>query len=360
MKIKLCDVSLKKEERRAVDRVLASGKLAQGKVAEDFEKKFAKFIGTKYACAASNGTAALELALLALGVGPGDEVITTPFSFIATANAILYTGARPVFVDVLEDTFNINPELIEKKITSKTKAIMPVHLYGLPANMDRIMEIAKRRGLAVVEDACQAHGAEMNGKKAGSIGAAGCFSFYPTKNMTTGEGGMITTNDAKLAEKIRLLRNHGMRVRYQHEIIGYNLRMTDIAAAIGLEQLKKLPGFNRKRTANAAFLSSRLKLIEGITVPTVSKNYKPAWHQFTVRVGSKYNLSREKLMKKLALKNIETALYYPVPIHLQPAYKNLGYVDSLPVAERLANEILSLPVQPNLTVNQLKYIIAQF
>lgn len=340
--------------------MLKGGQLAQGKIVEQFENNFAKFIGVKYACAVANGTAALHLALLSLGISKGDEVITTSFSFIATANAILYTGAKPVFVDVDEKTFNINPELIEEKITSKTKAILPVHLYGLPANMEQIMKIARKHNLLVVEDACQAHGAEINDKKAGSIGAAGCFSFYPTKNMTTGEGGMITTNSSTLAQKIRLLRNHGMRERYRHEEIGFNLRMTDIEAAIGLEQLKKLSLMNKKRASNALFLSKQLKNIEGILTPIVPQGIKHAWHQYTIRVTPSYKLTREKLIERLSAKKIGTAIYYAVPIHLQLAYKNLGYTDTLPVTEQISKEVLSIPVRPDLTVDQLKYIIDQF
>lgn len=360
MKITLNKIIFDREEKLAVDRVLDSGRLAQGKIVEEFEKKFADFIGVKHALAVTNGTAALHLAMLALGIGKGDEVITVSFSFIATANAILYTGAKPVFVDVEEKTFNLDPKLIEDKITSKTKAILPVHLYGLPASMEQIMKIARKHNLPVVEDACQAHGAEIAGKKVGSIGMASCFSFYPTKNMTTGEGGMITTNNVKLAERIRLLRNHGMRERYRHEIIGYNLRMTELAAAIGLKQLKKLPGFNKQRTANAIFLSKQLQRVKGIVIPAASKSFKSVWHQYTVRVNSSYKLSREKLMKKLNSKNIETALYYATPIHRQPAYRRFGYANNLPVTEKLSREVLSLPVRPGLTKSQLKYITDQF
>jgi len=228
------------EEKAAVSRVLESGMLAQGPKVAEFEQAFAHFIGTQFAIATSNGTTALHAALLAHNLGPGDEVITTPFSFIATANAITMTGAKPVFVDIEEDSFNINPSLIEAAITPKTKAILPVHLYGKPANMKAITEIAAKHNLTIIEDACQAHGAEFEHKKVGSFGT-GCFSFYPTKNMTSSEGGMITTNDETLAKKIRKIISHGSEKRYHHDFLGYNYRMTDVAAAIGVEQVKKLP-----------------------------------------------------------------------------------------------------------------------
>ncbi len=357
--VPMYNIVMGKEERSAVGRVLLSGKLAQGEIVEEFEKKFAKFIGVKYACAVSNGTVALELALKAANIGQGDEVITTPFTFIATANAILHVGARPVFTDIDEKTFNINPELLEKKITKRTKAILPVHLYGLPADMDKINKIARRHNLVVIEDACQAHGAELNGRKAGALGLAGCFSFYPTKNMTTGEGGMVTTNSTGMAKRMRLLRNHGMRVRYRHEIVGYNLRMTEIQAAIGLEQLKKFPSLLARRRRNALFLSQALKDAPGIIIPNVPKNKKHAWHQYTIRIKKTAKSSREKLIKKLNGKNIQTAIYYDLPIHLQKAYLKMGYGEKFPVAEKLAREVLSIPVNPYLAKTQLNYLAAQ-
>ncbi len=240
MKVNIAQPQIGKEEIKAVTEVLKSGMLAQGPKVAEFEEKFAKFIGVKCAIATTSGTTALHVALLSAGIGPGDEVITTPLTFIATANAILYTGARPVFVDIDEATYNINPDLIEKVITEKTKAIMPVHLYGQSANMTKIMAVARKHKLTVIEDACQAHGARWKEKKVGSFGI-GAFSFYPTKNMTTGEGGMITTDSKEIYEKACLIRAHGSKVKYYHDILGYNFRLTDIGAAIGIEQLKKLP-----------------------------------------------------------------------------------------------------------------------
>src|SRR3989344_6029468 len=263
------------EESTAVVNVLKSGKLAQGEKVAEFEDAFAKYCGTKYAVATDNGTSALIVALTAAGIGPGDEVITTPFTFIATANAIIFTGARPVFVDINPETYNIDPPKIEGSITPRTKAILPVHLYGLMADMPTINSIAKNYELVVIEDAAQAHGASIDGKKAGSWGLAGTFSFYPTKNMTTGEGGMITTNDETLAKKARIFRNQGMEKRYYHDVIGYNFRMTDIAAVIGIEQLKKLEGFTKKRIANANYLTKKLSTMNPeLKTPFVPNSYR--------------------------------------------------------------------------------------
>ncbi len=255
--IHIAKPQLGQEEIDAVSSVLRSGMIAEGPKVAEFENAFAEFVGVEHAVAVNSGTAALHAALLAHGIGKGDEVITSSFSFIATANSILFTGASPVFADIDPDTFNINTDDIQESITSKTKAIMPVHLYGHPSEMKAVMEIAEDNDLAVIEDACQAHGAIYNGKKVGSFGT-GAFSFYPTKNMTTSEGGIMTTNDKKVAEKARMIRAHGSRQRYMHETLGYNLRMTDIAAAIGLVQLSKLDGFNAKRKANAAVLTEGL------------------------------------------------------------------------------------------------------
>lgn len=345
------------EEIKAVNIVLKSGALAQGKWVKDFEEQFAKFIGVKYAVATSSGTTALYLALLSLNIGYGDEIITTPFTFIASANAILYANAKPVFVDVDEKTFNIDPKLIEKKITSKTKAILPVHLYGCPSNMTEIMKIAKKHKLFVVEDACQAHGAEINGKKVGSIGTVGCFSFYPTKNMTTGEGGMVTTNDLQLAEKLKLLREHGMKVRYYHDILGYNFRMTNIEAAIGIEQLKKLDKFNEKRIRNAIFISDNLSKTKGIKVPFISKNYKHVFHQYTIRITEGYGMRRDELVAHLLEKGIGSSIYYPVPIYRQKIFSDLGYKNNFPITEKLSKEALSIPIHPSLSETDLREII---
>lgn len=339
-----------KEEEKAVIEVLRSGKLAQGEKVEEFEEAFAKYCRTKYAVAADNGTAALMVALTAAGVGPGDEVITTPFTFIATANSIIFTGAKPVFVDIDPDTFNINPELVEGAITKRTKAIMPVHLYGLMADMEKINKIARKHRLIVIEDAAQAHGADINGKKAGSWGLAGTFSFYPTKNMTTGEGGMITTNDKNLAKKAKLLRNQGMEKRYYHDIIGYNFRMTDIAAAIGIEQLKKLESFTKKRIKNAEYLNKKLSDVGGVVIPKTPKNYRHVYHQYTIRVRN-----RDLLTTGLEKEKVGYGVYYPVPIHKQKPYKEFSNL-KFPEAEKAARQVVSLPIHPDVSKNDLDKI----
>lgn len=348
-----------KEEKEAVLKVLDSGALAQGKLVEEFEKNFAEFIGTKYAVATSSGTTALHLALLAAGIKEGDEIITTPFTFIASSTAILFCNAIPVFADADESTFNILPKEIERKISSKTKAILPVHLYGLSCAMDEIMEIADKHGLIVIEDACQAHGAEFNGKKAGSFGLAGCFSFYPTKNMTTGEGGIITTNSSELDEMARLLRQHGSRKRYYHEILGFNFRMTDISAAIGLNQLKKLDNLNERRIENAEFLSKNLSKLSGIIVPTVPKNCRHVFHQYTIRVAEQFPLSRDAVAEQLAKNEIGYSIFYPITVNRQPIFEKICS-ENFPVAEKLAQQVLSLPVHPLLEKDDLKKIVETF
>ncbi len=347
---------IREEEIAAVTAVLRSGVMAQGDRVKEFEEAFAAFIGTRYAVAVSSGTAALHIALLAHGIGEGDEVIITPFTFIATANSILFTGARPIFADIKEESFNIDPQRILGEITPRTKAIMPAHLYGRPCNMKQIMKIASDHALPVIEDACQAHGAEYNEQKVGSFGT-GCFSFYPTKNITTGEGGMLTTNDKDIAERARMLRNHGQKKQYFHELLGYNYRMTDIAATLGLCQLSKLEQFNRKRIENAKILTDGLKGIKGLLLPRAEPNLKHVFHQYTVRVTQEFGTSRDKLKEKLKGKGIATEIYYPLPIHKQPLYQKLGYNDHLPDSERAAKEVLSLPVHPSLTREDLEYII---
>jgi perosamine synthetase len=343
------------DEIAAVAAVLGSGFLAQGKNVEEFEQAFARFVGTKHAVAVNSGTAALHMALLTNGIGAGDEVITSPFTFIASANSVLFTGARPVFADIGEETFNISPDSVEDKITPRTKAIMPVHLYGQPCDMKRLMKIAQERHLVVVEDACQAHGAEFEGRRAGSFGT-GCFSFYPTKNMTTGEGGMITTNDNDIAGKARMIRTHGQRQRYLHEVLGYNYRMTDIAAAIGLCQLGKLERFNTKRIENAKFLTERLSGIKGLVPPAVRAGMRHVFHQYTVRITPDFGMSRDELKQKLMEKGVGSEIYYPLPVHRQPFFRRLGYDDRLPNSEKAAAEVLSLPVHPSLTKEDLECV----
>ncbi len=339
------------EEKQAVLEVLESGILAQGPRVQALEEAFAKYCGVRYAVATSSGTTALHVALLAHDIGPGDEVITTPFTFIASANSILYTGARPVFVDIDPATFNIQPDQLKAAITRRTKAIMPVHLFGLPADVEPIIAIAEHCGLVVIEDACQAHGAEYKGKRVGSFGT-GCFSFYPTKNMTTAEGGMITTNDEKFAERCRVIRQHGMRRRYYHDELGFNFRMTDVHAAIGLAQLKKLEVFTEARIANARYLNEHLR---GVTVPSVPEGRRHVFHQYTIRIPDG---RRDAVLSGLNERGIGTAIYYPLPVHQQSFYRKMGYDVSLPEAERAAQEVLSLPVHPGLSRADLEAIVS--
>jgi perosamine synthetase len=339
------------EEKKAILAVLESGRLAQGPRVEEFEAEFARFCGVRHAIATSSGTTALVAALLAHRIGPGDEVITSPFTFIASANAILFTGARPVFVDIDEASFNVDPTLIEEKVTPRTRALLPVHLYGYPCDMETIMNLARRHDLVVVEDACQAHGAAIRGQKVGSFGT-GCFSFYPSKNMTTAEGGMITTDDDEIAEAARLLRNHGQSQLYHHVAPGYNFRMTELQAALGLVQLKRLPEWTQKRRKNASYLSERLS---NVVKPQVKEGYEHVFHQYTVRVSQ----DRDGALERLAKAGIGARVYYPLPVHQQPLYRDLGFDDSLPVAERMSREVLSLPVHPGLTEEELDKIVSE-
>lgn len=343
---------LDEAEIEAVAAVLRSGVIAEGPRVAQFEQAFAEYIGVDHAVAVNSGTAALHVALLAHGIGKGDEVITSPFSFVATANSIVYTGAKPVFADIVSDTYNISPDEVHEKITSRTKAIMPVHLYGHAADMGAIMEIAEDHNLLVIEDACQAHGATYEGKKVGSFGT-GAFSFYPTKNMTTSEGGILTTDDPDIAARSRMLRAHGSKQRYLHEMIGYNFRMTDISAAIGIVQMGRLPEFTEKRRQNARELSNGLKETKNITLPVEKENCTHVYHQYTVRTPR-----RDSLRDTLQEKGIGTGTYYPLCIHQQPLYKEMGYAESFPNSEKASREVLSIPVHPALSDADINTIIA--
>jgi len=338
------------EEKELVWSAMSSGALAQGVRVRELEERFADFVGVPHAVATSSGTTALHLALLASEVGPGDEVITVPFTFFASASTILFTGARPVFVDVDEASFNIDVAQIEAAITPRTRAILPVSLYGQPADMPAIAEIAERRGLALVEDAAQSHGAAIGDRRSGSWGA-GCFSFYPTKNMTTGEGGMVTTSDSAVADRARLMREHGMRIRYQHEMVGYNFRMTDIHASIGLAQLPKLPGYNARRGQIAARYDQELR---GVITPRVQPGVTHVYHQYTIRVNR-----RDEFVDQLKERGVGTGIYYPIPVHRQKPLLELGYGDlRFPISERLSGEVLSIPVHPSLTDDEVGTVIA--
>jgi perosamine synthetase len=350
--IRMAELQIREEERAAVMAVLDSGQLAAGPVTKRFEETFAREVShTREAVAVSNGTAALHLALLAHGVGQGDEVVTTPFTFQATANMVLATGARPVFVDVRDDG-NIDASLVEAAITPRTKGLLPVHLYGRLCDVAALGEIATRHGVALIEDAAQAHGAAQGGRRAGSFGT-GCFSFYATKNVMTGEGGMLSTDDAAIADKLRLLRSHGQSERYFSTDLGYNYRTTDLAAAIGLPQLARMDAFNDKRRANAAYLSQHLRGV--IAPPEPVEPSACVWHQYTVRVADG---GRDALQAWLRERGIESAVHYPHILPDQPLYRDLGYDGAkYPMARRLASEVLSLPVHPGLSQADLETIV---
>ena len=358
-KIPQADPYITDEEITAVANALKEKRLSQGVYVEEFEEKFAQYIGTKHAVAVSNGTAALHVALAAINIKPDDEITVPSFSFIATANCALYQGAKPLFVDIEPQTYNIDPNKIEGKITNKTKAIIPVHYAGQPADMDVIFEIAEKHNLYVIEDAAEAHGAMYKGRKAGSIGDLNCFSFYPNKNMTTGEGGMITTNNKELAEKMRMLRSHGQDQRYHHVILGYNYRTTDIQAALGLVQLKKLSWVIKKKIEKATYYNERINNFLGdeIKTPYVAPYATHVYMFYPIRFKNKE--TRNKTIIKLQEKNIETRIAFP-PIHLQPLYQKLyGYKRGyLPITEKVSDTILCIPIYPHITQEQQNRVLS--
>ncbi len=335
-----------KEEQEAVQKVLASGIISQGPEVEKFENEFSETLENRRCIAVNSGTSALHLGLIAAGIGPGDEIIVPSFTFAATGNAVALTGAKPVFVDIEPDYFCIDPKAVESAIGPKTAGIMPVHLYGHPAAMIELQEIANRHGLILFEDAAQAHAATLQGQPVGAMGSVAAFSFYPTKNMTSGEGGMIVTNDPEIERKCRLLRNQGMEQRYMNEIIGFNTRMTDIHAAIGRVQLKRLPEWTRIRQANAGYLDSALT---NVITPKVADGATHVYHQYTIRSDN-----RDELALKLNKENIGTGVYYPTPVHRLPSFaSNLD----LPETEAAAASVLSLPVHPSLNEKDLEDIV---
>jgi perosamine synthetase len=349
-KVPLASPQIKWQERLNVDRVLRSKNLSQGAEVKKFEDNFSKFVEGRECVAVNSGTSALHLSLIALGVNPGDEIIVPSFTFAATVNAIVLAGAVPVFIDIDPRTYCINAEKIQDLITIKTKALIVVHLYGLPANMIEISKISKKYSLILIEDSAQAHLASINCQQVGTFGAAAIFSFYPTKNMTTGEGGMIVLADSKVARTCRLLRNQGMEKKYMNEIVGFNLRMTDIHAAIGICQLKKLPKLTDKRIQNAEFLKANLNTEN---LPYTPDGYKHVFHQFTVRIKNE----RTQFSLELLKEGIENSVYYPIPVHKLPSYNSKV---ELVETEKAANEVLSIPTHPNLTKNQLRKIVSAF
>ncbi len=359
--IRIAQPIIAEEEIKAVNDVLSSGMLAQGPKVVDLEAAFAKYCGTKYALTLNSGTAAIHCALFAAGIQPGDEVITTPFSFIATVNPILMLGAKPIFVDVESNTFNIDATKIEQAVTNKTRAILPVHLYGQPADMTKIQTIAKRRKLRIIEDACQAIGATYGNKKAGNLGDLGCFSLYATKNIMSGEGGVVTTNSQQQADAIRRFRQHGMNAQYQYEHIGYNYRMSDLHAAIALEQIKKVDDFNEARQKNANTLNKGLVGIPGIELPQLASDRTHVFHQYTIRIKKNFSMTRDELIKFLREREIISGVYYPKPLHFFPHIAKYGYkIGQFPNAELAAAEVLSLPIHPKVTQDDIKTIIAAF
>ena len=357
MKINFVDlkrqyVDSKKEIDRAIWDVINSSQFILGKACNEFEKEFAKFTGVKFAISVGSGLSALELGMKSLSLGEGDEVLVPVNSFIASALAVSLTGATPILVDCLEDTFNIDVEKAEKVVTKRTRAIMPVHLFGQVADMETIQKFAKKYNLDVIEDACQAHGASFKKRLAGSFGVVASFSFYPGKNLGAyGDGGMVTTNSKSVSEKIKMLRNYGQKEKYKHLLLGGNSRLDNLQAAILLVKLKKLKDWNAKRLENAKLYNHLLQGLPIIT-PKIFPNYNHIFHLYVIRVDE-----RDKLSQYLLSQGIPTQIHYPIPIHLQVAYKELGYKKGdFPVAEKLAREILSLPMHPELTSNEIRYI----
>ncbi len=341
-------------EKQAVLAVLESGHLVQGKVTEEFEHEFAAYHGVRYGVAVSNGTTGLIAALMAHGIGPGDEVIVPSFSFFATASAVLFVQASPVFVDIDRATYCMNPAAVEAAITPRTAAVMPVHLYGLPADMARLNQICGAYGLLLLEDAAQAHGAAINGRRVGAWGTA-AFSFYPSKNMTTGEGGMVLTNDEQVAARLRIIRNQGMSRQYRHELVGFNFRLTDLAAAIGLAQLGQLSEWTRKRQSNAREFSAELR---SVTIPCAPEGFEHVFHQYTVRAPE--GADRDEAVRRLNENGIGARVYYPAGIHAQPIMQELGFGDAdLPETERATQAVFSLPVHPRLTREERAYIVQE-
>ena len=354
MKQKFISISrpvISSQEINSVKKVLKSGFLVAGENVKKFEKSFSRYLGVKYAIATSSGTSALHTALWVLGIGKGDEIITTPFSFIATSNCILYVGAKPVFVDIDEKTFNLDPSLIEEKITERTKALLIVHLFGQPCDMKPILKICRKHKFLLIEDCAQAVGAEYKRKKVGSFGDVACFSFYATKNLMTGEGGMIVTNKKRIAELARMIVDQGQRKKYDHVVLGHNFRMTEVEAAIGLIQLKKLEKLNEKRRTNAEFLNERLEEVKEVEIPYVLPACKHVYHQYVIKARK-----RDKLQEYLLKKRIGTTVHYPKPIYKQEAYRKLGFNLRLPKVEKVVKEVLSLPVHPLLKEDDLERI----
>jgi perosamine synthetase len=348
MRIPLSKMYVDDGIRKALLDVLDSGRYINGQTLKSFEQEFSGLCGTKYAIGASSGTSAILLSLMALGVGEGDEVIVPSHTFIATASPAKFLGAAPVYADIDPETYTLAPAEVQRKITARTKAIIPVHLYGHPCDMDPINELARAHKIPVIEDACQAHGATYKGRKTGSLSDIACFSFYPSKNMTVlGDGGMITTSDGELAQKMRMMRDHGRTQKYVHEMLGLNFRLSEVHAAIGREQLKHLEEWTERRRAIAALYNILLR-DSGVVVPVEREWARHVYHMYVIRLKQ-----RDKLASYLKEKGIETGIHYPVPLHRQPV---LMTDVRLPVTEQSANEVLSLPMHPQLTDGEVDYV----
>ncbi len=350
-----------KEEIDAATEVLKSGILTEksgmGPRVLEFEKDFARYVGAKHAVAMSSGTASLHAALLISGVKQGDEVIVPSFTFHSTAEVVLLAGAEPIFADIDPDTYTMTTDTVESVMTRNTKVIMPVHLYGLPVDLDPLKKLARERGVTLIEDAAQAHGAEYDGAKIGSIGDLTCFSFYAGKNMTTGEGGMVTTNDDDYSEKLRMVRTHGEQRPYWPTTIGNNYRMSELLAAIGLVQLRKLPSFLERRRKNAEFLGEKLGVLGKVIPPKEPKGRKHAWYLFTLRLRGANAGKRNKVIEKLRSKNIEAVVYYEAPLHMLPLYRERSTTRRpLPETEKACRQVFSLPVHPRIGEPELEYI----
>ena len=348
--------NLGEEEKRAVLEVLDSGQLAQGAKVAEFEKRFAEYVGRGYGIAVNSGTSALHIALLAHGIGRGDEVVVPSLTFFASASTVLLCGGTPTFADVDRDLYNMDPARFKAEVTKKTRAVMPVHLYGQTAEMDPINEVAEARDLLVLEDACQAHGAEYHGKKSGNLGDTACFSFYPTKNMTTGEGGMVLTDDPKIAEACRLLRDHGQRAKYDHILVGYNYRMTEVAAAIGLVQLRKLDAYVRRRRENAARLTKGISEIEGLSPPVEGNWMLHSYYQYIIRVEDGFPLSRDEIVHRLTSEGVGARPSYPSALYRQKAFRKRPKNRSK-VAEDVIPRLFEIPVHPLVRSEDLDAIL---
>ncbi|MBI5416098.1 MAG: DegT/DnrJ/EryC1/StrS family aminotransferase [Candidatus Omnitrophica bacterium] len=345
--------AIKDKVDAGLKKVFEDGSFILGPQEKAFEEEFARYCEAQYAVGVNSGTDALYLALLALDIGPGDEVIVPTFTFIATALCVSYTGARPVFVDIEDRTYNIDPARFKAAVTRKTKAVIPVHIYGQPANMDEINAIAQKHKIAVVEDACQAHGATYNGKKAGSLGEVSCFSFYPTKSLGAfGDGGMVVTSDKNIYEKMFMLRDYGRKGRYDHKIQGYNSRLDTVQAVVLSAKLPLLDEWNRMRNGVAASYCKLLENESGIKVPVIQKDRTHVFQTFAVRLSN-----RDKICEAMQKSGAGVLIHYPIPLHLQEAYAELGYKKGdFPVAEQLCREILSLPMFPHMKKDQVEYV----